>query len=296
MIRPTFFHHCVSIACFLATPLLMAAQPEAMQSARELASRCEEAFNQGDAKALADLYAEDISCLFEGGLAVEGREAAKEALETYFKTHPKAQLEMQVETAKWLTPEVLADSGTTAVIRGDGNRSVTRYSSIWVTEDGKLRLAKLEESAVTPADEPGRVLGDLEWMLGSWKDQDGEVTCKVSYTANDRFLLRAFKVLREGAEPLEASEVIGYDPSNQQIRSWMFDSDGGFGEGVWRNEGEKWLVSMKSTLADGSLTAAQHVISRQDSGNYTWESLNRTINGEALPNLDRVEVVKSEEP
>ena len=37
--------------------------------------------------------------------------------------------------------------------------------------------------------------------------------------------------------------MIGYDPVKGRLRSWVFDSEGGFGEGSWRQEGNKWLWS-----------------------------------------------------
>ena len=43
-------------------------------------------------------------------------------------------------------------------------------------------------------------------------------------------------------------EVIGWDPAKQQIRSWIFDSNGGFGESTWAYDGEHWLIKAANVL------------------------------------------------
>ena len=43
-------------------------------------------------------------------------------------------------------------------------------------------------------------------------------------------------------DDLEGTQVIGWDPAAGTIRSWMFDSDGGFGEGTWSKKDNSWIV------------------------------------------------------
>jgi hypothetical protein len=92
-----------------------------------------------------------------------------------------------------------------------------------------------------------------------------------------------------------ATEVIGYDPVAGELRSWMFDSDGGFGEGQWTREGNKWMNSFTATSPDVSMSSAQHIITYIDDNKYTWESVSRQRDGEVLPNLDKIEVVRTTE-
>jgi hypothetical protein len=85
-------------------------------------------------------------------------------------------------------------------------------------------------------------------------------------------------------------EIIGWYPDRQQIRSWIFDSNGGFGESTWANDGEHWLIQASNVLPDGSHSTAEHVLTRVDDNKFTWESQNRTLNGELQPSLDKIEV------
>jgi hypothetical protein len=99
-------------------------------------------------------------------------------------------------------------------------------------------------------------------------------------------------VTREGRNTIDGTEVIGYDPVKGRLRSWVFDSEGGFGEGAWTQEGNKWIVSSKATAPDGSQSSSQHIITKIDDNKYTWESINRVRDGEVLPNLDKIEVIR----
>jgi hypothetical protein len=48
----------------------------------------------------------------------------------------------------------------------------------------------------------------------------------------------------------EVTEIIGWDPETQSIRSWVFTSAGRFAEGVWERDGNAWTVRMDGRGAD----------------------------------------------
>ena len=75
-------------------------------------------------------------------------------------------------------------------------------------------------------------LKDLEWMIGEWVDSDDNSTISTvcAWSKNRNFITRSFSVSIEGHIGLEGTQVIGWDPEKKRIRSWMFDSEGGFGE------------------------------------------------------------------
>lgn len=84
------------------------------------------------------------------------------------------------------------------------------------------------------------------------------------------------------------AQYIAWDPSTSQIRSWSFESDGGFGEGIWTAGNGTVSVQTKSTLADGKKLAATNVISRNGDGSISWQSTARTIDGKPLPDTEKV--------
>lgn len=248
------------------------------------------AFNKGDAKALVAMYAEDAQYTSDDGETLIGRNAIAEELTKFFAANKGAKLEVQIESARFLTPDVLVEKGLSTI--GD---QTTRYVCNYVNEDGAWLVSELSETTLPPVDAATVALDQLGWMIGSWKDnsQGPAVTTTADWTKNRHFIRRSIAVTREGEDPLEATEVIGYDSVAEAIRSWVFDSEGGFGEGSWKHDGDKWIVSFTATGPDGSTSTAQHVITYIDDNKFMWESINRQSNGEVLPNLDKIQVVRT---
>ena len=248
------------------------------------------AFNKGDAQALAAMYAEDAEYTNDGGEKVVGRSAVLDGLTKFFAKNKGAKISAKIDSARFLTPDVLIEKGISIV--GD---QATRYTCSYVKKDGAWFISELAETTLPPVDAAAAALDELGWMVGSWKDNSSGVTVatSVDWTKNRHFLRRSIAVTRDGEEPMEATEVIGYDPVAGSIRSWVFDSEGGFGEGTWKREDNKWLVTFKATAPDGSMSTAQHIITFVDDQKYTWESINRQRDGEVLPSLDRIEVIRT---
>ena len=85
---------------------------------------------------------------------------------------------------------------------------------------------------------------------------------------------------------LEGQQIIGWDPVKETIRSWIFDSDGGFGGSLWSKRGDnKWYAHTHFTLADGRKASAMHVYTKINDTTYTFESRARDIDGQLLPNI-----------
>jgi hypothetical protein len=45
-------------------------------------------------------------------------------------------------------------------------------------------------------------------------------------------------------------------------------------------------------LPDGKRTSAVNIVTEIDNDSYTWQSINRTVDGEVLPNIDEVLIVR----
>ena len=287
----SIIHSAFAVLALASTAFAQDKQPtDAEKACKTQIDAYTAAFNKGDVKALAALYAEDAQYTNEDGGTAVGRAAVVEGLTKFFANNKDTKLVMQIESARFLSPDVLIEKGLATI--GD---DTTRYVCNYVKKDGAWLISELSETTLPPGDAAAAALDDLGWMVGSWKDNSPGVTVAttVAWTKNKHFIRRSISVTREGAETMEATEVIGYDPVAGGIRSWVFDSEGGFGEGSWKREDNKWLVSFKGTAPNGSMSTAQHVITFLDEKKYTWESINRQRDGEVLPSLDKVEVVRS---
>jgi hypothetical protein len=143
-------------------------------------------------------------------------------------------------------------------------------------------------------------LKELGWMIGTWVDEDDkariETTCQ--WTKNQTFITRSFTVSIRDRVEISGMQIIGWDAAKKQIRSWVFDSDGGFGEGVWTKKENKdkketrWYVQTTGILNDGRKSSAVNVFTYVDADRFTWQSVNRAVDGELLPNVDEVVVVR----
>lgn len=290
--KPTsLIHTALAVLTLATTAFAQDKQPtEAEKTAKAQADAYVAAFDKGDAQGLAAMYAEDAQYTSDEGNTIVGRADVQKGLSQYFAKNKGAKLDVQIESARFLTPDVLVEKGFSTV-----GEETTRYVCNYVKKDGAWLISELVETKLPPVDAAALALDDIAWMVGTWKDNSPgiDVATTVAWTKNKHFLRRSITVTREGENTIEATEIIGFDPAAGLLRSWVFDSEGGFGEGTWTHEGNKWLESFKSTGPDGSTTTSQHVITFFDNNKYTWESINRQRNGEALPNLDKIEVVRA---
>ena len=80
-------------------------------------------------------------------------------------------------------------------------------------------------------------------------------------------------------------EFIGWDPVQQQIRSWVFDSRGGFGEGLWTRSGNRWTEESGGVLADGRRASSNNTWKYVDNNTCEWDSVNRDIDSRPMPEV-----------
>jgi uncharacterized protein (TIGR02246 family) len=268
---------------------------DAVKLAQAQADRYTAAFDNADVKALSDLYADDVEYTTETGVLIFGRTAVIDGLTKYFSRNKGAKLELHTESARLLTPEVLREKGLSTLTSSTGKSEFTRYTVSYVKKGDAWLITEVGETAPPAVNAAAQALGELAWMVGSWNDNSPGITVDthVDWTKQSHFLRRSFSVTRDGQKTVDGTEVIGYDPVQGHLRSWIFDSQGGFGEGAWTQEGNKWLVNVKAIGPDGSQSSSQHVITKIDDNKYTWESINRVRDGEVLPNLDKIEVVRT---
>ena len=74
-------------------------------------------------------------------------------------------------------------------------------------------------------------------------------------------------------------------PLGQTIRSWVFDSEGGFGEGIWTREGNQWIVKKTGVTRDGKVASATNIITRVSKDRMTWQQRDGIVGGEKTPDI-----------
>ena len=88
-----------------------------------------------------------------------------------------------------------------------------------------------------------------------------------------------------------AADRLGPDCSGQ-FKTWIFDSEGGFGEGYWTRNGDQWVIKAEGVRQDGQPASATNIITRLGKDRASWQSVDRTIGGAAVPGVDEFTIVR----
>jgi uncharacterized protein (TIGR02246 family) len=281
---------------WLAAGSCLADQTEDEATIRTNAEAYAAAYNKHDAKAVAAMWSPDAVYLDPStGEAAAGRDEIEKVFADAFADLKDAKLEVDVLSVEFVSPNVAIENGTARVVRPDTEPEETNYTAVNVKRDGQWLIDRISEEA-PPAPPPSNYeqLKELEWMIGSWVDQSEEATIQTDcdWAKNQNFLHRSFAVVIGNEVDMAGMQIIGWDPAAKQIRSWLFDSDGGFAEGKWTRKGDRWLILQSGTSPDGSTTSAVNIITPIDNDSFTWQSVNREVDGDILPNVDEVLVVR----
>jgi hypothetical protein len=141
---------------------------------------------------------------------------------------------------------------------------------------------------------PENPLHTLDWLVGNWagKTERGQVEFGCKFSKNNAFLIRSFRIVNPTEGPMSGMQVVAWDPAKEIIRSWTFDSEGGFGEDTWTQADDRYTMRSKYTLADGGTASAINVMTYVDDDTFHWKSTNREIDGELQPDTAEIVVTR----
>ncbi len=122
--------------------------------------------------------------------------------------------------------------------------------------------------------------------------EQATIESTTSWTKNQNFISQKFAVSVEGEPDLAGIQLIGWDPVEQKIRSWVFDSDGGFGTSTWKKKENRWIVTASATLPDGRRSSAIRTFTLVDDKTMTWQISGRELDGEILPNIGPIKLTR----
>jgi uncharacterized protein (TIGR02246 family) len=259
-------------------------------------------YSAANAEALAELFVDDASIIDPDGNETRGKAAVAEMYGAAFQESPGLKVQSRVDEVRFLTPDVARVHGESQLSSATGDASeFTRFNALLVRRDGKWKIAEIRESAAPPADvTPYERLQDLEWMVGDWVDEsdNSRVHSSVRWADNQSYLVRTYKIEMQGEKGASGTMFIGWDPQSGQIKSWLFDSNGGHGEGLWtRTNDKEWVVKAQGVLRDGRPTSATQIHTMINKDSVKTSSLDRIIGGQVAPDiLDIVMVRKAPSP
>lgn len=260
-------------------------RPEDEKAIKQVAETFTRAFNAGDAMAVAALYTGDAELIDEYGERTQGRPAIQNFYSALFNERKGATIEIFLTSLRFLGPDVANEEGRTRVKPSGGEPATYRdYTVLYVKEGSRWLHSSVREQHATGLAHHDR-LKELEWLLGEWLDESSEsiihATCRWSDDKN--FLLRDFVIQVQGKPVMNVTQRIGWDPLTRQIKSWVFDSDGGYGHALWSRSGNQWTIKSKGVLPDGRVATATNILARTGPNTARWISTERTVGGEGAP-------------
>lgn len=253
----------------------------------------EAAYAKADVETLAAYFTGDAEYTSDDGRTFSGKIALKDCLQDAFRANKGAKIAITVASMKPLTSDVVVEKGSTRVVSKTGDVAEALYTAVRVKKDGQWQISQLIETPM-PEITPGEHLAVLGWLVGHWEEADNEadvtVQSRYQWARGGNFITRNVTVKRGDGPVLEGWQIIGWDPVEAAIHSWTFDGAGGHSQGVWTNEGQRWLARETGYAADGSRTSADQTITKAGDDRYLWESGNRTLDGEPQPAIGRIEI------
>ena len=279
-----------------------AAQPSPDEAAiRKMVAGYVEAFNKHDAQALAGYWSPDAVYLDRAtGEEVVGRPEIAKRFTALFKDQPDSKMTVNTESIRFVSPNVAVEQGSSQEATGKGGPAEVPYTAVYIKRDGQWLLDRVTDQAKEEVPSHYEQLKPLEWMVGRWVDKDDDdnatIATECNWTKNKNFLTRSYAVSVGDQIKLSGMQIIGWDPAAKSIRSWTFDSDGGFAEAAWARKGDRWYIRNKGILADGRKATMTNVIKPIDDNSFTWQTIERTAGGELLPNIDEVVIVRGQTP
>lgn len=270
-----------------ARPAPRAADEEAI---RKQARDFVQGFAKGDAKTLAASWTDQAEYVEESGAMLRGRAAIEQAFADFFKEHPGSRIDVQIESIRFPSRDTAIEEGTMLLTHAAAELPTsTRYRVLHVREDGQWKTALAREWG---AEE--EKLHDLAWLVGEWRAESKDREVRIGYAWNEtRSCIEGRFTAQEGGRTVSSGhQHIVRDPQTGQLRSWVFDDAGGYGQTSWIRDGNRWVLEATGVSADGAETAATNVLTRLSDDEYLWRSVGRSIGTDAVPHTDAVKLTR----
>lgn len=252
-------------------------------------------YNKHDAKGLAEFWADDAEYTNpETGEVIQGRVAIEKAFQSRFSETNDLNMEVKVETLTFPSDDKAVETGTFYVKQSGQDIRTSAFKAFFEKKNGVWVIGEIRDVDIAETPNQYEHLKGLEWLIGEWVDQDDDVEIHTvnKWDESKNLIFGKFSVVAEGKQELNGMQIIAWDPIKEKIRSWIFDSDGGFGESFWNKKDKSWIVETAQTLADGSRASAINILTPIDADSYKWESTGREVGGQILPDIDPVTIIR----
>jgi hypothetical protein len=208
----------------------------------------------------------------------------------FFADHPGAKMSVNIKSVRFIRSDVALGEGTSEVKLPDGSVDKGKFSAAWVKADGKWMLSSARD--LPSEGDTASPLAAFDWLIGEWQAEGKPVTLTVRPTLGKAFLHMDFNVKKAEGD-LSVMYMFGFDPMTEQVKSWTFDSVGGYGEALWSREGNQWVGRAVGILPDGQSGETTYTIKFTDDNSFVLQMRDRQVAGQPLADSDTKYVRKA---
>lgn len=259
-----------------------------------LTQRMIQAFNDRDAAAIAANWTAGGEYVRNDGEAIRGRAEIQKGYADFFKTlKGKSKVEVQTDGLRF-TSAVTAVSEVVLRLKNEEGEVIASSwrNTMVVREDGQWKVAMVREWDRDTALDVS--LNELSWLVGTWHvaAKGREVTTVYEWNEHKTFIRGKYTV-KEGEKIVESgTQMIGKDNAAGAIHSWVFQSDGGFGDGLWTRDGKKWTVDFVGVTPEGNELTATAIYIHVDADTYTWQSVDQAVDGAPIADTKPIKIAR----
>lgn len=270
-----------------------------LDAIRQTAHDFVKAFEKADARAIADQFTPDAEFIDERGNVHRGREAIEEVFKDAFAANPNGKIRMNIDAIRVVSPGVALEDGSSVVFGGESKEPThCRYSAVHVKNSGKWMVASVREHAPRDRRQHRSQLEQLSFLQGEWVDEadNSLVSFMCAPVDGGNFLLRRFVVQVGGQVVMSGEQRIGWDPVTNKLKAWVFDSEGGYGEGFWYRDGDRWILKTIGVTSDGETASSTSIYTLVNDRTMTWQTVDHEIGGIQFADSAPITIVRRGPP
>jgi uncharacterized protein (TIGR02246 family) len=280
----------IGLTCALAFAQNRAGGANESQAILKATEAYVQAFNLGNLDGVLAVWSDDAESIDENGKITKGKKALAEMYKNSFHENPGLKVQIKTSSLQVIKNDIALQDGNAVLSFSAGQTENCPFTAVWMKQDGRWLLQRVRD---LPSQSEGALqaskagLQDLGWLIGQWTNEDkGQKTTLVGrWMKGHKFLVLNYAVHTKGEEILSLTQIVGQDPLTAKLHSWVFDSRGGLGEGSWSRNNETWTAAVAGFTSDGLHCSGTNVWSRVDDNTFTFQSLDREIDGQRLPDV-----------
>lgn len=265
-------------------------QPAGDAALRKAALGYVEAYNRGDVDALLTFWTPDADYVDDNGQVYKGKEALGKLFRESMTNFKGSKMSGRILSLRFLKPDVAIEDGVLDLTGPNGQVNSSKYTTVWMNIKDRWLIASARDLSADPEGDAvtsATRLKELQWLIGDWAQADDadKLTLSCRWAPNKSFVVQEFQA-RVKDETLIVTQWVGWDPVEEQIHSWFFDSHGGHGQGLWTRTGNTWRVESNGVAPDGRTGSSINTWKFVDDGHFQWQLTDRQLDENPLPEVD----------